>query len=134
MDFSKRHLLLFCLVVLAAGLFWRDADTRTRALLFNTFKLCSAVAAISVPIGTFLSVLVSRSNVIGRGILQTILTSMLFVPLYLQAAGWDAGFGRQGWLTLSSEALAQPWLSGFAAAVWTHSMAAIPWVSLLISI
>ena len=56
---------------------------------------------------------------------------MLFVPLYLQGAAWQAGFGFEGWCTL---ALATPaWLQGFAGAIWVHSVAALPWVVLIVA-
>lgn len=53
------------------------------------------------------------------------------LPLVQTAAGWEAGFGRRGWLTADAEAFADPWLSGFRAAAFMHGVAAIPWMSLL---
>ncbi len=59
---------------------------------------------------------------------------MLFVPLYLVTGAWDAGFGIQGWHTLSTNPhLAhEPWLAGWRAAVWVHGLAAVPWVVLIV--
>jgi len=54
---------------------------------------------------------------------------MLFVPLYLQAAAWQAGFGLQGWYTLAYRA--PVWLDGWSGAIWVHAMAALPWVVLV---
>ncbi len=113
---------------------WIDTDSRTRGLLLTTLELSLAVIVCSVPCGVLLAVLISRTDVFGRRIAGAILTTMLFVPLYLQAAGWDAGFGRQGWLTLSSESFAQPLLTGMRAAIWIHTLAAIPWVMLLVGV
>lgn len=134
MVFWRTRVIIGLLSIVAVGLFWLDAEPRTRALLLTTLKLCFTVMAVSVPVGATLAVLLSRTDVFGKRIFQTILTTMLFVPLYLQAAGWDAGFGRQGWLSLANEGLAQPWLSGFRAAMWIHCLAAIPWAALLIGI
>jgi iron(III) transport system permease protein len=59
---------------------------------------------------------------------------MLFAPLYLIAGAWDAGFGIQGWHTLTTNPhLAHdPWLRGWRAAIWVHGLAAIPWVVLIV--
>ena len=53
---------------------------------------------------------------------------LLFLPLYLQASAWQAGFGQEGWY--SAAGTGEPWLSGWNAAVWVHTLAAIPWVVL----
>jgi iron(III) transport system permease protein len=57
----------------------------------------------------------------------------LFMPLYLQAASWDAGFGKLGWFSLARETLAEPLLSGWRGAIWVHGLAAIPWVVLIVA-
>jgi iron(III) transport system permease protein len=58
------------------------------------------------------------------------LAAMLFVPLYLQAAAWHAGFAAQGWYTLATATPA--WIEGWTGAIWIHSMAAVPWVVLIV--
>ena len=58
---------------------------------------------------------------------------MLALPLYLQAAGWNAGFGSQGWLTAWPQLGRQIALDGWPAAIWIHALAAIPWVVLIVS-
>jgi iron(III) transport system permease protein len=55
---------------------------------------------------------------------------VLFVPVYLQAAAWQAGFGVQGWYTLVSHS--EAWLAGWTGAAWVHAMAAVPWVVLIV--
>ena len=57
---------------------------------------------------------------------------MLFAPLYLQAAAWQAGFGVQGWFTLASGGPVL--LEGWPGVVWIHVMAAIPWVVLITAV
>ena len=52
---------------------------------------------------------------------------MIFVPLYLQAGAWQAGFGDQGWFTLAAQ-IHRPGFTGWRAAIWIHSLAALPWV------
>ncbi|MCO6459559.1 MAG: iron ABC transporter permease [Pirellulaceae bacterium] len=125
-------LLLLLLPLLVCWLLW--GDERTVRLALNTWRLASAVCLISLPLGTVPALLLFRTDVPGRRLAVGLLAAMLLVPLYLQCAGWDAGFGKQGWYSLWAAALAQPPLSGMRAAVWIHSMAAVPWVVLMVGV
>ncbi len=60
------------------------------------------------------------------------LLAMLFVPLYLQAAAWEAGFGLQGWYT--ALAGGNVLLEGWRGAIAIHTLAAIPWVVLIVGV
>ncbi len=104
-------------------------DARTLSLALNTLLLAGATCAISVPLGTFLAWLLVRTDLPGRRLGLAALGLMLFVPLYLQAAAWQAGFGLQGWATLAG--FTPVLLNGWAGAVWVHGMAAVPWVVLI---
>ncbi len=88
--------------------------------------LSGTVCAISVPLGTLLAWLLWRTDLPGRKFFLALLGVMIFVPLYLQAGAWQAGFGDQGWFTLAAHTSA--WLAGWRGAIWIHSMAALPWV------
>ena len=77
--------------------------------------------------------ILSRTNAPGRSIGWGIVAGMLALPLYLQAAGWNAGFGSQGWLTAWPQLGRQIALEGWPAAIWIHALAAIPWVVLIVS-
>jgi iron(III) transport system permease protein len=101
-------------------------DARTFSLFLNTLLLCGATCALSVPLGTLLAWLLWRTELPGRRFFLGLLGVMIFVPLYLQAGAWQAGFGDQGWFTLAAHSSA--WLSGWRAAIWIHSLAALPWV------
>jgi iron(III) transport system permease protein len=60
---------------------------------------------------------------------------LLIVPLYLQAAAWQSGFGLYGWYTLAfGESLDKPWLTGWRGAIWVHAVASIPWVTLIVGL
>jgi iron(III) transport system permease protein len=74
--------------------------------------------------------LVVRTDLPGRRIAAALLATLLFVPLYLQAAAWQAGFGLQGWYTEVWHG--QPLLEGMFGAAWIHAMAALPWVVLIV--
>jgi iron(III) transport system permease protein len=88
-----------------------------------------------LPLGILLAVALAKTNVPGRRSAELLSIALLFVPLYMLSGAWDAGFGIQGWLTLATNPhLAQrPWLSGWRAAVWIHTMAAVPWVALIVA-
>jgi len=119
-------------LVLAIGLALA-ADARTRWLLGSSFLLGAQVAMLAVPLGTVLAWLLVRSDLPGRAIAGGVLAAMLFVPLYVHVAAWDAAFGIQGWLTLASlQPGAGPLVSGWRAAVWIHAVAAVPWVVLIV--
>jgi iron(III) transport system permease protein len=113
-------------------------DSRTWSLLLNTLLLCGATCAISLPLGSVLAGLLTRTDLPGRRSGMLLLAVMLFVPLYLQAAAWHAGFGTQRWLTQAVDLpmWLQRWtlLEGWRAAIWIHSMAAVPWVALIVGL
>jgi iron(III) transport system permease protein len=110
------------------------ADPRVGRLWLNTAILAGEVCLIALPLGTLLAILLFKTDVPGRQAALWLLVGMLFVPLYLVTGAWDAGFGIQGWHTLSTNPhLAhQPWLAGWRAAVWVHGLAAVPWVVLIV--
>jgi iron(III) transport system permease protein len=126
-------LSLACLV-LAAAVTWLGSEASARRMLLNTFELCGPATAISLPAGVLLALLLTRTNVKGKRIAWLLLLTLLFLPLYSTAAGWIAVFGR-----LSSQApaffrTAQPLVEGMPAVIWIHAMAAIPWVTLIVSL
>ena len=99
-------------------------------LVLNSALLALGVSAISLPMGAVLGLLLTRTDLPGRKCFAALLATFLFVPLYLQAAGWQAAFGVQGWSTAYFSQAA--WLAGWRGAIWVHSMAAIPWVALIV--
>lgn len=103
---------------------------RTWTLALNTLSLAGETCAIALPLGTALAWLLVRTDLPGRRIGLALTGLLLFVPLYLQAAAWQAGFGLQGWYTLIYQAPA--WLQGWTGAIWVHAMAALPWVVLIV--
>lgn len=103
---------------------------RTWTLALNTLSLAGATCAIALPLGTGLAWLLVRTDLPGRRIGLALTGLLLFVPLYLQTAAWQAGFGLQGWYTLIYQAPA--WLQGWTGAIWVHAMAALPWVVLIV--
>jgi iron(III) transport system permease protein len=124
--------VLFLIATVALLLF---TTVRTRGLLWNSLRLSVAVAAFSVPVGAFVAWVIARTNAPGRRFLLLVLLTLLFMPLYLVAAGWEAGFGQLGWLRLARGRLgAGAWLSGWRGAIWVHSVAAVPWAALIVGL
>ncbi len=109
-----------------------DADPRGRILALNTILLATATATASTVLGAPLGFLLARTDIVGRRTAAVALSALLFTPLYLQAAAWQAGFGVQGWFTLMVGAPAL--LAGWRGAIAIHTAAAIPWVVLIESV
>ncbi len=107
-------------------------NARTLTLVLNTLRLAAAVCAVSVPLGTLLAWLLVRTDLLGRRLWLASLGLMLFVPLYLQAAAWQAGFGLQGWYPLAG--FGPTLLDGWRGAIWIHAAAALPWVVLIVGL
>jgi len=105
-------------------------DARTRGLILNTLELAFRSAIICLPIGLVVAWVLTRY--LRQRWLLLFWIALLFTPIYLQAAGWDAAFGRQGWQTQAWGMLASPWLSGMRGAAWIHAMTNLPWVMLFL--
>src|SRR5262245_49825128 len=138
-NFASRNRVLFAwlLPLLVLGLIlatlWH-ADPRVGRLWLNSARLAALTCLIAMPLGTLLAAAIFKSDVPGRHIATLLLVGMLFIPLYLVTGAWDAGFGIQGWHTLSTNPhlVHEPWLAGWRAAVWVHALSAIPWVVLIV--
>ena len=103
----------------------------TRAI-WNSLLICCGCVAVTVPLGTVLAVLLMRTNVYGRRALAVALGSQLAVPLYVFAGSWNAGFGSQGWWPLTQVFAVKFEAAALVAVIFIHSVAAIPWVCLII--
>ena len=100
MSLGRPLLLIGGGLLLLSALAFASSDARTLSLLATSCRLGFCVVALAVPVGVMVGWLVTRTDVWGGALVERLLLLMLFVPLHLQAAGWDAGFGRQGWLSL----------------------------------
>ncbi len=121
--------ILLIALALASALAAATLDRRTLGLLINTLRLAGLTCIFSVPVGSVVAFVLGRTDLPLRKWAILLFGLMLFVPLYLQAAAWQAGFGLQGWYTL---AIGGPvWLRGWTAVVWIHSLASLPWVVLI---
>ncbi len=120
------------LLVSASAIAFVSMDERSAGLMLNTLKLAIATCAVSMPLGTLLAWLLVRTDLPGRKGCLVLFGVMPLVPLYLHVAGWEAGFGIQGWHTLAWAG--PPLLEGWRGALWVHALAALPWVVLIVGL
>ncbi|MEX2173371.1 MAG: ABC transporter permease subunit [Pirellulaceae bacterium] len=106
----------------------------TLQVLWNSAILAAGAAAIALPIGTLLAVLLTRFRLPGRRLAAASLGVLLFLPLYVQLSGWDAASGKLGWFTLAFGSGPRPWLEGMPGAIFVHGVAAAPWVALIVGL
>jgi iron(III) transport system permease protein len=133
--FLSRHVFAVALLLAAAAALGVVlADPSARGIAANTLFLAVATCAIALPLGALLALLLARTDVPGRHFATALLAVLLLVPLYLQAAGWDAGFGKLGWHAALTGRLADPLLERWSATIWIHAMAAVPWAALLVGL
>jgi iron(III) transport system permease protein len=131
---SRRQTVFALLTFGAIAAVLLATDAASRALLLNSIALAAGTCAIAVPLGVLLAVVVSRTNVFGHRLAAAAIGLLLVLPLLTQLAGWDAFFGKLGWLSMESGSIAHPWLAGMRGAIWVHAMAATPWAALIISL
>lgn len=121
--------LIIACVAAGVLLVWWRLPSGEAQLLWNTMQLGLTALAISLPIASLLAFALSRCVVPGKHFWEGCLLALLFLPLYIQLASWEAGFGRGGWYSLLiAEQLSNPPLDGFRGAAWVHAMAAVPWL------
>lgn len=123
---SRKLVWLSIFAALAVSLPLVAADRQARVLAVNTILISSMTGAASTLLGAPLAFLLARTDVAGRKLAGLLLVSLLFTPLYLQAASWEAGFGLQGWCTTLLGGW--PLVAGWRSAIIVHTAAAIPWV------
>lgn len=116
-----------------AGLLVATAAPAARQAVMQSAILAVAVAAVAVPLGTLLAVLVVRTALPGRQAAAGLIGVLLLAPLHVHLAGWDAALGKLGWLTLAVGQLDQPLLAGMPGAIVVHAAAAVAWVAAIVA-
>ncbi|HZZ80092.1 MAG TPA: hypothetical protein VFE62_16380 [Gemmataceae bacterium] len=118
---------------------WRwssDDVARITALAANTLGLAAGTVACATPLGLGLAVLLFRTAFLGRRFLLFLLALMLFVPLPVLVSSWQGFFGPDGFLPSAfwHNAAGRPWVSGLGAAIWIHTMWAVPWIAFIVGV
>lgn len=104
-----------------------------RTVVIRTVMLGVCASLIALPLGGLIAWVCSGKGLISRALLITIV-ALLLVPMFVHVSGWDAAFGKLGWLTSTSGQVLVPLASGWAAASWVHGLAAAPQVALILLI
>ena len=112
------------------AVFWAAfAGNDLRRITLTTLELGLCSAAVAVPVGFLVAWAQARIGGRIASLCLILILAMIFVPLHLQVAMWDAALGKLGWLR--SDVGLRPVLSGFWAAVWVQGMAGVPWSVLM---
>jgi len=122
------------LAVVALAMISLLAPADSRGAMLNSAILAAGATTIALPLGTLLAVFLTRYELPGCRVAGACLGVLLFLPLYVQLAGWDAALGKLGWYSLTFGSMASPLLAGMRGAIWIHGLAAIPWVTLIVGI
>ncbi|MHB0955952.1 MAG: ABC transporter permease [Pirellulaceae bacterium] len=121
------------LLLVCASLLGVSADRRVLLLARNTLWVGCGACVVALPLGTVLALLVGRTDMPWRRGAMWLLTGLLFLPLYVHATAWEAGFGALGWYGVMRDALPTPLLQGSWAVIWIHGLWAVPWVTLIVA-
>ncbi|RCS42179.1 iron ABC transporter permease [Bremerella cremea] len=122
-------LVVLCVLLLLWG------DPLSISLTANSLKFALATVACTLPLAIVTALLIFRTNIVGRAVLQTLLVVWLFIPVYIHIAGWRNLFGPQGWLEIANPLNPSANLiDGWTGVLWLHCVAAFPWAVLLTGI
>jgi len=108
------------------------AEPRIQTLLVRSLLLAGGSSGVALLPGTLLALLVVNTDVPGRRAVLALLGALLLLPVYLQAAAWQAGFGVGGWATRIGHTA--PLLAGWRGALWVQAVVAVPWIALIVGI
>jgi iron(III) transport system permease protein len=127
--------LAFPLVdVLAPGpawAIWQDGG-RLLSLASNSFLFIAGTLALTLPVGIVTAILLFRTDLPFRRVFRFLVVLALFVPVPLLVSAWQATLGTTGWLPFWEDRPGQPWTSGLGPAIFLNSLAALPWVIVLV--
>lgn len=116
-------------IVIVLAFSWLAMPADVAGLMRNTSKLAACILLLALPVASVLAYAMTKCSIWGRRFWEGCLLVLLFFPLFIQLASWEAGFGRGGWYSvLIARRLSSPPLDGFRGAVLVHVIAAIPWL------
>lgn len=99
----------------------------------HTLMISGGAALLATALATILSYGIFFARIPWGRPCAAWISSMLLIPVYVQATAWSAGFGIQGWLRISQvDAAKYPWW-GIASVIWIHAVAALPACFLILS-
>ena len=108
---------------------WWQMPADTGKLFLHSLTLAGCTIALALPVSLLVAYARSQANRTAGELADISHIILLFMPLYLQLAGWEAGFGRGGWYsTLIAADLSEPPLEGLRGAAFVHAVAALPFL------
>ena len=123
--------LLFSVVI---GILLLSLATEVeRAVAIRTIGLGLSASLIALPLGASIAWACHGRGAASTALLITTIATLL-VPLFIHVSGWDAAFGKLGWLTSTRGQILVPLVSGWTAATWIHGIAAGPQVAMILLI
>lgn len=133
---SKRWIivLLFIAAIGIGAAAVYSQSSRVLGLVLNSVQVAGMTSLIAIPLGSFLGLAIFRTRIPGQRFFLFAFVAALLIPLYIQAASWDAGFGRLGWFPMVGGENPGPLLDDWVAVIWIHAMAATPWVVLIVGL
>lgn len=130
---SKSVLIWLAAIIVSGVLLALLPNESNRLVVHRTLGLGLSAAAIAIPLGA-LNAWICRGRGIAAKLLLLANVVLLLVPMFIYVSAWDAAFGKLGWLTSTRGQVLVPLVSGWAAAVWIHGIAAVPQVALILLI
>lgn len=110
------------------------AGPRVRGITLNTFWLAATAGSLALVLGVVTALVLARTDVPLHRVMGAAFVVLLFVPLYLHTAAWQAALGVTGWLTRDPALSGRgAWIDGWRGAIWIHAMAAVPWVVCIVT-
>lgn len=96
-----------------------------------SLALAGGSSLLAISLGLPVALLLTRFRIAGERAAWAIVAALMFAPLYVHLAGWDA---VGAWLGIFGRNAPQAFLSGLPSAIWVHGLAAAPWASVLIAV
>lgn len=127
------YVWLSLLLVTAIALAFFNLSTASQIVLFRTILLGVAASCIAIPLGSLASWICLTKSWISQALMIAVM-ALLLLPMIIHVSGWDAAFGKLGWLTSARGQVLEPLVSGWTAAIWIHGIAATPQVALILMV
>ena len=131
--FSLAFAIWLLLSLLIGVVFFTSLSQNERAIVWRTIGLGLSACLVAIPLGGLIAWCCRGSSVLSRALLVCTIASLL-IPMFIHVSGWDAAFGKLGWLTSTKGQILVPLVSGWTAATWIHGVAAASQVALILLI
>ncbi len=113
----------------------KESDAITGVLinsLLLTLELMSLAALGSLAVALIVVNSLRQLSVMGQRVCLVVMVMATALPLYVHASGWEATWGKFGWLPMIQSGTRSWSTSGFFATVWIHIIAGSSGASLLL--